>query len=76
MKLALQWNRSDIAKTDIFTGEEDFRQTQLAKLMEIALIQNKYEFVELMLENGLNLKTFLTIRRLIVLYNSQKVSCF
>lgn len=74
MKLALQWNRSDIAKTDIFTGEEDFRQNQLAKLMEIALIQNKHEFVELMLENGLNLKTFLTVKRLVVLFNSQKVS--
>jgi hypothetical protein len=69
----LQWNRDDIAKTDIFTGEEDFKPYQLSNLMELALIQNKPRFVELILENGLNLKSFLTTRRLIYLYNSVKV---
>lgn len=75
LKLALQWNRNDIAKTDIFTGEEEFQSYQLANLMEMALIQNKPEFVELLLENGLNLKSFLTVRRLCFLYNSHKVYC-
>ncbi len=69
----MQWNRDDIAKTDIFTGEEDFKPYQLSNLMELALIQNKPRFVELILENGLNLKSFLTTRRLIYLYNSVKV---
>lgn len=73
MKLALQWNRDDIAKSDIFTGEEEFKSHQLANLMEMALLQNKPRFVELLLENGLNLKSFLTIRRLCFLYNSFKV---
>lgn len=73
MKLALQWNRDDIAKTDIFTGEEEFKPHQLANLMEIALLQNKPKFVELLLENGLNLKSFLSAKRLLFLYNSQKV---
>lgn len=41
--------------------------------MEMALIQNKPEFVELLLENGLNLKSFLTVRRLCFLYNSNKI---
>jgi hypothetical protein len=41
--------------------------------MEMALIQNKPKFVELLLENGLNLKSFLTIKRLYFLYNSHKV---
>jgi hypothetical protein len=41
--------------------------------MEMALIQNKPEFVELLLENGLNLKSFLTVRRLYFLYNSTKI---
>ncbi len=66
-------NRSDIAKTDIFTGEEEFSSHQLSCLMEMALIQNKPKFVELLLENGLNLKCFLTVRRLSFLFNSQKV---
>lgn len=73
LKLALQWNRDDIAKTDIFTGEEEFKQHQIASLMEMALLQNKPKFVELLLENGLNLKSFLTVKRLLFLYNSQKM---
>lgn len=73
LKLALQWNRDDIAKTYIFTGEEDIRSNQLSHLMEMALLQNKPKFVELLLENGLNLKSFLTVRRLLFLYNCQKV---
>lgn len=71
LKLALQWNRSDIAKNYIFTGEEEFKPNQLANLMELALLQNKPEFVELLLENGLNLRTFVITRRLYFLYNSQ-----
>ena len=73
LKLALQWNRADIAKNYIFTGEEEFQPYQLANLMEMALIQNKSQFVELLLENGLNLKSFLTSRRLYFLYNCHKV---
>jgi hypothetical protein len=69
----LQWNRTDIAKNYIFTGEEEFKPYQLHNLMEMALIQNKSEFVELLLENGLNLKSFLITRRLCFLYNCQKI---
>ena len=74
--MAIQWNSVDIAKSDIFTGEEEFKPNQLNNLMEIALVENKPKFVKLLLENGLNLKTFLTYRRLIFLYNSQKVNIF
>lgn len=69
----MQWNRDDIAKSYIFNGEEEFKPGQLAILMEMALIQNKPNFVELLLDNGLDLKSFLTVKRLIFLYNSQKV---
>jgi len=41
--------------------------------MEIALLKNKPKFVKLLLENGLNIKKFLTVRRLIFLYNSLKL---
>jgi hypothetical protein len=75
LKLALHWNRDDIAKDEIFTGEEDFTSHQLNRLMELALLDNKPKFVELLLENGLNLKDFLTVKRLLFLYNSNKV-CF
>jgi hypothetical protein len=66
--------KHDIAKSDIFTGEEEFQPNQLENLMEIALIKNKPKFVKLLLEHGLNLKKFLTYRRIIFLYNSIKVS--
>ena len=71
--MALKWNRIDLAKTDIFTGEETFKSEQLMNLMEMALIENKPEFVELLLENGVNLKAFLKTRRLYYLYNSISV---
>jgi hypothetical protein len=66
--------KHDIAKSDIFTGEEKFQPNQLENLMEIALIKNKPKFVKLILEHGLNLKKFLTYRRIIFLYNAIKVS--
>ena len=43
------------------------------KLLEIALIDNKPEFVKLFIENGINLDSFLTYGRLYYLYNSRKV---
>ena len=76
LKLALEWNRDDLVKTYVFTGEEDFKPYELANLMEMALIQNRPKFVELLLENGLNVKSFLTIRRLLYLYNCDQVLIF
>lgn len=73
LKLALQWNRDDIAENFIFSGEEDFDPEELSILMEMALIQNKPNFVKLLLDNGLDLKSFLTSKRLLFLYNSDKV---
>ncbi len=62
-----------MAKSDIFTGEEKFETNQLENLMELALLENKPNFVELLLENGVNINSFLTKRRLMFLYNSLKV---
>lgn len=73
LKLALKWNRDDIAENFIFTGEDDLKPEELSILMEMALIQNKPNFVKLLLDNGLDLKSFLTVKRLLFLYNSEKV---
>ncbi len=73
LKLALQWNRDDIARSEIFNGDEEFKTSELNNLMEFALLENRPKFVELLLENGVNLKSFLTIKRLLFLYNSHKV---
>ena len=42
--------------------------------MEVALIDNKPEFIQFLIENNLNLGNFLTKGRLLFLYNCDKVS--
>jgi hypothetical protein len=77
LKLALQWNQIDVVlKNDIFSGSEALEPYQLEKLLEIAMIENKPEFVKLLLDNGTNLTTFLTYGRLYYLYNAKQVHNF
>ncbi len=71
MKLALKWNIIEIAKSDIFTGEETFEKDELNKLMEMALIDDRPNFVELLIDNRINLSDFLSYKRLYFLYNLQ-----
>ncbi|XP_078660979.1 transient receptor potential cation channel subfamily M member-like 2 isoform X2 [Branchiostoma floridae x Branchiostoma belcheri] len=69
LKLALAWNRSDIAETDIFTADRRWKQEELEDLMYSAILEDKVNFVKLFLENGVSLKDFLTVRRLQKLYS-------
>lgn len=72
--MAIQWNRHDIAKDYIFTGEENFELCQLFNLLEISLIENKPKFVELLVDLlKSNINSFLTYRRIMFLYNSHKL---
>jgi hypothetical protein len=73
LKLAIEWNRIDIAKNEILSGDERFHHDELGKLLEIALVNNKPEFVKLIIDNRVNLDSFLTYGRLYYLYNSKKV---
>jgi len=72
LKLALQWNRVDIAKIDIFTGEEKIEASELRDLLKMALINDNTEFVELFLDL-VDLESFLTVSILNELYNSKKL---
>ena len=74
LKLAISWNRIDIARELIFTGDESIKPDELNNLLEMALILNKPDFVELLLENNVNIVEFLTCRRLYYLYNYDVVS--
>ena len=74
LKLALKWNKIDIATNDIFNGKEDFSSKELNHLMEMALIYNRPSFVELLLENKLVLDDFFTCKRLYFLYNAVAVN--
>ncbi|KAF0042856.1 hypothetical protein F2P81_004193 [Scophthalmus maximus] len=68
LKLAVAWNRVDIAKSDIFNGDVDWKARDLEEVMMDALINDKPDFVRLFVDNGVNLGDFLTYGRLQELY--------
>ncbi|XP_061196286.1 transient receptor potential cation channel subfamily M member-like 2 [Saccostrea echinata] len=72
LSLALAWNRSDIAKNEIFTASNktNYQELKLDDAMMTALIQDRLEFVKLFLENGIDLSHFLDIRNLWNLYSN------
>ncbi|KAK6050116.1 hypothetical protein COOONC_12378 [Cooperia oncophora] len=72
LALALAWSRVDIARSDIFTSGQDWPQSALHSAMMEALINDRVDFVRLLLENGVNMQRFLTIGRLEELYNTDK----
>ncbi|CAL1535907.1 unnamed protein product [Lymnaea stagnalis] len=72
LNLALAWNRCDIARQQIFTSENRKKlKDQLGDLHEemfTALVQDKTDFVQLFLDNGVDIKKFLKIKTLWKLY--------
>uniref|UniRef100_A0A8C2C4T0 Transient receptor potential cation channel, subfamily M, member 5 n=1 Tax=Cyprinus carpio TaxID=7962 RepID=A0A8C2C4T0_CYPCA len=68
LKLAVAWNRVDIAKSEIFSG--DVAWSDLEEVMMEALINDKPDFVRLFVDNGVNINEFLTYGRLQELYCS------
>ncbi|KAG7227818.1 hypothetical protein INR49_013612 [Caranx melampygus] len=70
LKLAVTWNRVDIAKSELFNGDIHWRYEDLEDSMTDALINDKPEFVRLFTENGLNILDYLTYGRLESLYCS------
>ncbi|TRY98465.1 hypothetical protein DNTS_030342, partial [Danionella cerebrum] len=62
LRLAVTWNRVDIAKSELFNGKIDWKN-------------NKPQFVRLFIDNGLNILSYLTYGRLEQLYNSISDNC-
>ncbi|XP_030184627.1 transient receptor potential cation channel subfamily M member 2 isoform X5 [Lynx canadensis] len=75
LKLAVAWNRVDIARSEIFTDERQWKPSELHPVMTAALISNKPEFVKLFLENGVRLKELVTWDTLLYLYQNLDPSC-
>ncbi|KAM4889199.1 LOW QUALITY PROTEIN: transient receptor potential cation channel subfamily M member 2 [Thomomys bottae] len=75
LKLAVAWNRVDIARSEIFTDEWQWKPSDLHPTMTAALISNKPEFVRLFLENGVRLKELVTWDTLLYLYANLEPSC-
>ncbi|XP_030829332.1 transient receptor potential cation channel subfamily M member-like 2 isoform X2 [Strongylocentrotus purpuratus] len=69
LRLALIWNRVDVAKREIFTDDREWGKGQLDESLRYALSNNQANFIELFLEQGVNLKDYLTIKELTILYN-------
>ncbi|VDN07735.1 unnamed protein product [Thelazia callipaeda] len=72
LALALAWNRVDIARSDIFVLGQDWPKEALDHAMMEALINDRVDFVRLLLENGVSMSNFLTVGRLEELYNTDK----
>ncbi|XP_064594682.1 transient receptor potential cation channel subfamily M member-like 2 isoform X2 [Liolophura sinensis] len=69
LRLALAWNRIDVAKSEIFTDDREWKTGSLDDIMLSAILLDRTDFVKLFLENGVSLREFLTIKRLLQLYN-------
>ncbi|XP_048236497.1 transient receptor potential cation channel subfamily M member-like 2 isoform X3 [Haliotis rufescens] len=74
LRLALSWNRIDVAKSEIFTDRE-WEMGQLDQVMFTAIELNRVNFVDLFLDHGVSLKDFLTPSRLLRLYNQISRNC-
>lgn len=70
LKLALTWNRVDVAEEKIFTPDTDWPSGSLDDMMLDALQLGRVDFVRLFLANGVSMRDFLTVPRLRRLYNS------
>ncbi|XP_013913599.1 PREDICTED: transient receptor potential cation channel subfamily M member 5 isoform X1 [Thamnophis sirtalis] len=68
LKLAVAWNRVDIAKSEIFNGDVEWTSCDLEEVLMDALVNDKPEFVKLFIDNGANIYDFLTYGRLQSLY--------
>nr|VZH94548.1 unnamed protein product [Spirometra erinaceieuropaei] len=68
--IALKFDRVDIVRENALDKRFTARKGQLEFLMNLALVENKADFVELMLEMGLDVNRFLNRIRLRYLYNN------
>ncbi|XP_067849808.1 transient receptor potential cation channel subfamily M member 5 [Heptranchias perlo] len=75
LRLAVAWNRVDIAKSEIFNGDVEWKSCDLEEVMMDALVNDKPEFVRLFIDNGMNMYDFLTYGRLQELYCSISQKC-
>ncbi|CAD6195640.1 unnamed protein product [Caenorhabditis auriculariae] len=69
LALTLSWNRVDLAKSCLFSRGRKWASDILNHAMAEALHLNRVDFVECLLENGVSMKSFLTINTLENLYN-------
>uniref|UniRef100_A0A8C9FZR1 Transient receptor potential cation channel subfamily M member 6 n=1 Tax=Pavo cristatus TaxID=9049 RepID=A0A8C9FZR1_PAVCR len=72
LDLALAWNQLDIAKKHILVYGQHWKVGALEQAMLDALVMDRVDFVNLLIEHGVNMHRFLTISRLEELYNTKQ----
>uniref|UniRef100_A0A673VMK9 Transient receptor potential cation channel subfamily M member 4 n=1 Tax=Suricata suricatta TaxID=37032 RepID=A0A673VMK9_SURSU len=70
LRLAVAWNRVDIAQSELFRGDIEWRSFHLEASLMDALLNDRPEFVRLLISHGLSVGHFLTPTRLTQLYNA------
>ncbi|XP_027715110.1 transient receptor potential cation channel subfamily M member 4 isoform X1 [Vombatus ursinus] len=70
LRLAVAWNRVDIAQSEIFRGNIQWRSSHLEVSLQDALVNDQPEFVRLLISRGLSLGHFLSPARLAHLYTT------
>ena len=74
LRMAMSWDRADIAKSIFaYPYGQDFPVGSLERRLEEALVNDRVEFVSLLMENGVSMHKFLTYKRLEDLYNADKL---
>ncbi|XP_019406603.1 PREDICTED: transient receptor potential cation channel subfamily M member 4 isoform X1 [Crocodylus porosus] len=68
LRLAVAWNRVDIASSELFRADVHWKPSLLVDPMRDALLVDRPELVRLLVENGLDASEFLTWGRLEELY--------
>jgi hypothetical protein len=66
MKLSIEWNHIHIGIEEMrkeVNEEHKLSNNEIQNLFENALLENKHQFVNLLLENGIEIKTFLKVYR-------------
>ncbi|XP_055987569.1 transient receptor potential cation channel subfamily M member 5 [Sorex fumeus] len=70
LKLAVAWDRVDVAKSELFGGDVEWQSRHLEEVLMDALMGDKPEFVRLFVDHGADVTDFLTYARLQQLYRA------
>ncbi|XP_052073403.1 transient receptor potential cation channel subfamily M member 3-like isoform X6 [Mytilus californianus] len=69
LKLALKWDRADIAQEEIFREDALWSRGSFDETMETAILSDNVKFVQIILNQGVVMREFLTSKRLLKLYD-------
>ncbi|XP_061624591.1 transient receptor potential cation channel subfamily M member 6 isoform X4 [Phyllopteryx taeniolatus] len=69
LSMTLAWDRADIAQKNVLVFGQHWQVGSLEQAMLDALVMDRVSFVKLLIDNGMTMSHFLTVDRLVELYN-------